>query len=177
MCCQKLRSNKGFSLLELLLVVAVGAILLLAGLAVYRNVTENSRVNESVRLLNVTKQETQRLLQGEGSYPAGSSGNLNSLLIDANAIPSDRLVGGTIRTPYNGDVNITGNSRTFTISFAEVPEAACIKIGIIRAECLSYFVRMTIGGTEPAIGDNATYTALGLQNRCTNTNEMVWEFY
>lgn len=177
MCYRNLKNKKGFSLLELLLVVAVGAILLLAGLAVYRNVTENSRVNESVRLLNVTKQETQRLLQGEGSYPAGSTGNLNSLLIDANAIPADRLVGTTIRTPYNGDVNVTGNSRTFTISFAEVPEAACIKIGQVFSTNDSDFVQMTVGGTEPAQGANGTYTAVGLQTRCVDSNEMIWEFY
>lgn len=177
MCLGKLKNKKGFSLLELLLVVAVGAILLLAGLAVYRNVTENSRVNETIRLLNVTKQETQRLLQGEGSYPTGSQGNLDSLLIDANAIPADRLVGTTIRTPYNGDVHVTGNVRTFTISLLDVPGAACIKIGQVFSKNDSDFVRMTVAGTEPATGSGGTYTALGLQNNCRDGVEMVWEFY
>lgn len=177
MCYQKLRGKKGFSLLELLLVVAVGAILLLAGLAVYRNVTENTRVNESIRLLNVIKQETQRLLQGEGSYPSGSPGNLNTLLIDANAIPSDRLVGTTIRTPYNGDVNVSGNTRTFTVTYADVPESACIKIGQTFSTNDSDFVSMQVNGTQPAQGEGGTFTAIGLQNGCDETNEMVWEFY
>ena len=177
MCLGKLKDKKGFSLLELLLVVAVGAILLLAGLAVYRNVTENSRVNETIRLLNVTKQETQRLLQGEGSYPTGSPGNLNTLLIDANAIPADRLIGTTIRTPYNTDVQVTGQTRTFTITLEDMPSAACIKIGQVFSTNDSDFVRMTVGGTEPAQGAGGTYTALGLQTRCTGEVDMVWEFY
>jgi len=174
MCLRELKDKKGFSLLELLLVVAVGAILLLAGLAVYRNVTNNQNANETIRLLNVMKQETQRLLQGEGSYPQQ---RLDDLLIDANAIPADRLVGRTIRSPYNGDIHIAGETRTFKITLEKVPESACIKIGTTFSKNDSDFVRLTVGGTEPETGTGGTYTALGLQNRCNGETNMVWEFY
>jgi prepilin-type N-terminal cleavage/methylation domain-containing protein len=169
-----LRNQKGFSLLELLLVVAVGAILLLAGLAVYRNVTDNSKVTESIRLLNVTKQETQRLFQGEGNYPAQQ---LNEVLIDAKAFPSSYINGSQVRTPYNGDVTVTGAGRTFTITFADVPESSCIKIGGTFAADDADFVQLRVRGTALDAGADGVYGALELQNACNGDSEMIWEFY
>lgn len=172
-------TQKGFSLLELLLVVAVGAILLLAGLAVYRNVTDNSKVNESIRLLNVTKQETQRLFQGEGSYPAEV---LNSVLINANAFPSSSLVGAgganpQVRHPYNGDVTVTGNVRTFTIRFAGVPTASCIKIGQGFTANDPDFNSLVIGSGNADSNGDGIYSANELDNACGDDPDMVWEFF
>lgn len=171
----KKQSAKGFSLLELLLVVAVGAILLLAGLAVYRNVTDNANVNESLRLLNVTKQETQKLFQGEGQYPAQ---DLNAVLVDANAFPTSALFGTQPRHPYNGDITVTGTGRTFTILFEDVPEASCIKIGQAFAVEDADFVDLTIGGTTNVDSDgNGIFGAIELQNACNGDTDMTWEFY
>lgn len=166
--------SRGFSLLELLLVVAVGAILLLAGLAVYRNVTDNSKVNESIRLLNVTKQETQKLFQGEGNYPAQS---LNSVLTAARAFPTSALNGTQVRHPYNGDVTVTGVGRTFTIEFDAMPESACIKIGQSFAAEDADFVRLSIRGNPLDAGADGVFGALELQNACDGDSVMEWEFF
>ena len=167
-------NQKGFSLLELLLVVAVGAILLLAGLAVYRNVTDNSAVTESIRLLNVTKQETQRLFQGEGNYPAQV---LNPVLITAKAFPSSALNGNQVRTPFNGNVTVTGQGRTFTVTFAAVPESSCIKIGQSFAAEDSDFVSLRVRGTALNAGADGVFGALELENACNGDSDMVWQFY
>lgn len=166
--------QQGFSLLELLLVVAVGAILLLAGLAVYRNVTDNAKVTETIRLLNVTKQETQRLFQGEGSYPAQ---NLNAVLIDAKAFPTSALAGNQVRTPYNGNVTVTGDGRTFVIRMNAIPESSCIKIGQTFASDDADFVSLSIRGRVIAPGANGVYEVLDLQNACNGDSRMDWEFY
>ena len=174
MLYSKNKSQKGFSLLELLLVVAVGAILLLAGLAVYRNVTDNSKVNEAMRLLNVTKQETQKLFQGEGNYPAQS---LNAVLVDSNAFPTSALNGTQARHPYNGDITVTGLGRTFSIDFADVPEASCIKLGGSFAAEDADFVSLTIGGNVLDAGADGVFGVLELQNACDGDTDMLWEFY
>ncbi|PCI01891.1 MAG: hypothetical protein COB76_00280 [Alphaproteobacteria bacterium] len=166
--------QKGFSLLELLLVVAVGAVLLLAGLAVYRNVTDNSKVNESIRLLNVTKQETQKLFQGEGNYPAQG---LNDVLVDSKAFPTSALNGDQPRHPYNGDITVTGTGRTFTILFADVPEASCIKIGGTFAAEDADFVDLSIAGNNMDAGADGVFGALELQNACDGDSDMQWEFF
>ena len=49
------KTQSGFSLLELLLVVGVGALLLLAGLATYRLVSEGNNVNAATQMLNTLK--------------------------------------------------------------------------------------------------------------------------
>jgi len=89
-----IKTQKGFSLLELLLVVAVGAILILAGLAIYRNITNNTQINEASRVLNVIKQETQRIYQGEATYGAGT--DIEPILVNAEAVPAKYVQGAAI---------------------------------------------------------------------------------
>jgi len=166
-----IKKQKGFSLLELLLVVAVGAILLLAGLAIYRNVTNNANVNEATRLLNVIKQETQRLYQGEGEY---GTDELNDTLITADVIPSSALSGTTIRHPYNDDVTVDGATNTFTVQFDNIPTSACISLGQSYNEDDPDFVSLNIAGDD--IADN---TVAELDDACTDSDEvnMIWTFF
>jgi hypothetical protein len=125
-------------------------------------------------LLNVTKQETQRLFQGEGSYPSES---LNDILIETKAFPSSALAGSTVRTPFNGTVTVTGRGRTFDVLLRDVPESACIKIGQSFAAEDADFVRMRINGDELAAGGSGTFEALDLQDACDGDSDMEWRFY
>lgn len=165
------KKEQGFSLLELLLVVAVGAVLLLAGLAVYRNVTNNTNMNEAARLLNVIKQETQRLFQGEGEYGTAS---LNTILTNAEVIPSSALQGTNIRHAFNGNVTITGDTDTFTVRFANVPRSACISLGQAYSINDPDFVSVQVRNTT--ITDEITVTALN--TACDRDNQnMTWTFF
>jgi prepilin-type N-terminal cleavage/methylation domain-containing protein len=166
-----MKKKHGFSLLELLLVVAVGAVLLLAGLAVYRNVTQNANVNEAMRLLNVIKQETQRLFQGEGEY---GTADLNSLLQNANVIPSSALNGTEIRHPFNDTVTVTGVDDTFTILFRNVPRAACISLGQSYNGDDPDFVQLEIR-TTTITGD---VSVTDLDTACNrDVQNMTWTFF
>jgi len=97
----KTKTQKGFSLLELLLVVAVGAILILAGLAIYRNITANTSVNDTSRMVNVLKQEVQRIYQGEASYAALD----NDLLVDTQVVPDVSIDGNDVNVPTVANIN------------------------------------------------------------------------
>jgi prepilin-type N-terminal cleavage/methylation domain-containing protein len=162
------KTEKGFSLLELLLVVAVGAILILAGLAIYRNITNNTQINEGTRLLNVLKQETQRLYQGESSY---GTVDINDILINADAVPARYVTGADeINSPFDTDVTVTGADNDFTITFAAVPQAACIKLGVEYTNDDPDFESLTINGaaTEP--------TVTAVSGACDGDVDMVWTF-
>src|SRR5688572_7331469 len=89
---QAKRGAKGFSLLELLLVVAVGAVLILAGLGAYRLVTENNNTNQATRLITTLKQQIQQAYQGQASY---GTGNIIDDLVSLRALPSDIGTSGT----------------------------------------------------------------------------------
>jgi prepilin-type N-terminal cleavage/methylation domain-containing protein len=168
--------SKGFSLLELLLVVAVGAILILAGLAIYRNVTQNVEINEATRLLNVIKQETQRLYQGEGSYGANGD-SLEAILVNANIVPSGNLIAGAVRTPFSTDADVNANTDgRFDITFNDVPSNVCINLALAYTEDDPDFDTISINGTS------IDPTALGVAEanaRCTAATEvdMVWTFF
>jgi prepilin-type N-terminal cleavage/methylation domain-containing protein len=167
-------NNKGFSLLELLLVVAVGAVLLLSGLAVYQNVTNNTKINDGTRLLNVLKQETQRLFQGEGVYTAQ---NLTPILINADVVPSSNVRGTEISHPFNGTVTVTGATGTFTIQYAGIPKAACVKLGQLYSLSDPDFDNLTIGTTEVEAGDDGVIGVIDLDGSCDATNDMIWTFF
>ncbi len=141
------KTQKGFSLLELLLVVAVGAILILAGLAIYRNISQNTEVNEASRLINVLKQESQRIFQGEPAY----TGLTNTVLTNANVVPAKYTTGaGVITTPFNTVITVTVNGTNideFDILVNNVPQEACLKLGLEYTVNDSDFVSVTIGTT------------------------------
>ena len=167
------QKQKGFSLLELLLVVAVGAILILAGLAIYRNVTSQTQVNEASRLLNVLKQETQKLWQGESTYGAVGD-NMNAILINSNAVPTAYAAAGSadINSPFDQPVDVISQGNTFDIEFTNVPQGACINMGRMYTENDPDFAQVDIGGTvltAPTITDvDAACDAAG--------STMTWSF-
>ncbi len=171
MILQKLRTQKGFSLLELLLVVAVGAILILAGLAIYRNISQNAEVNESLRLLNVLKQETQRIFQGENTY----TGLDNTVLTSTQSVPAQYTTGpGVIRTPFNTDVVVVVNGTNadeFDITFEEVPDEICAKLGVEYSTDDSDFVNLAIGVTDIEDPNVATVVA-----ECSDGVDITWTF-
>lgn len=173
------KKQKGFSLLELLLVVAVGAVLILAGLAAYRLVSENNNVNESLRLINTIKQQVQRAYQSEGSY----TGNIVTTLIDLRAFPAGVLAGATPRHPFGGDITIApvagGNS--FTITFEDIERSACIAIGqTFDTTADSDFVSLEIDDENPDADDDGI-TLADLQAGCPAGDAagvpMAWTFF
>lgn len=175
--------QKGFSLLELLLVVAVGAVLILAGLAAYRLVSENNNVNEAMRLLNTLKQQVQTAYQGEGQYTA-TNAEMIALLRDLRAFPAGVLnaAGDTANHPFGGTVTFEGTDQVFTISFNEVRRSACIAIGqafdVTADSDLSAF---EIDGANPDTGDDGI-TLADLQTACPAENDeagttLSWEFF
>ena len=113
------QGQKGFTLLELLLVVGVGSLLLIGGIATYRLVTEGNRANDTSKMVLTMKQELQTLFQGGSSYPAG---DLEDSLTASGAWPT----GG--RSPFNTAVTATGAGATFEIEIEDLPRGACVKI-------------------------------------------------
>lgn len=174
---KELTNKKGFSLLELLLVVAIGAVLLLAGLAIYRNVTSNTNVNEANRLLNVIKQEVQRLYQGEGEY---GTTTLNDVLINAEVVPSSALSGTNVRHPFNGTVTVTGNNETFTVLYEEVPQSACLTLGQAYGLNDPDFDGLIVDNTDPDADSNGEITVAELDTVCQRAGgapDMTWSFF
>ncbi|MCB1538709.1 MAG: prepilin-type N-terminal cleavage/methylation domain-containing protein [Rhodospirillales bacterium] len=170
---------KGFSLLELLLVVAVGAVLILAGLGAYRLVSENNNTNQASRQLATLKQQVQQTFQGQTGYPA--TANLLTTMNSLKAVPSDMaivgLAAGTLKGAL-GTVTLASpaaNSTTFTITMAGVPRSACVKLAqSFNQDNSSDTTGVSIGGTAIASGG---FTQTALSASCAAAgNAMIWTF-
>ena len=159
------RGQNGFTLLELLLVVGVGSLLLIGGIATYRLVSEGNRANDTSKMVLTMKQELQTLFQGGSSYPSGS---LEPALTASGAWPGPP--GGAGVSPFNTAVTATGAGATFDIAIADLPRGACVKV-----------VRSIYGtGNEIAIGSTPVTAAnagtLAVSTCNAATNDITWTF-
>lgn len=169
----------GFSLLELLLVVGVGALLLLAGIATYRLVTQGTSANEAIRVLTTLKEKTQRAFQGQRGY---TNGSLVDTLVTMNAFPAGVLddQDNPIHA-WGGDITIVGAGRNFDIAYVDVPPDACVSLGTSFDEEDTDFVSLNVGGTtyDDASGDEIN--AVNLAESCDSNDgqpvTMTWRFF
>jgi prepilin-type N-terminal cleavage/methylation domain-containing protein len=171
---------QGFSLLELLLVVAVGAVLILAGLGAYRLVSDNNNANAATRQVQSLKTAVQGMYQGQSSYGAAKA-KLTDVLIDANAAPSDMITSSTttLRSAFGTDVTVAAIGTappSFGVTFAGVPKNACTKLGMLYSTVNSSdFVNVQINGKTAITAP--TPALLTGTNGCTAaTNTMIFQF-
>jgi len=171
---------RGFSLLELLLVVGVGAVLILAGLSAYRLVTESNAATQGIRQLQTLKQQTQQAYQGESGYGAAANASLLATLQSMRMLPPDMapdaaVAATTLRNGFGNTTTVKAGATvsTFIITFNGVGASACNKMGVVFSTATSSdFVGLTIGATVLATPTVATVAAA-----CANdTNVMAWEF-
>ncbi|NBX66757.1 MAG: prepilin-type N-terminal cleavage/methylation domain-containing protein [Proteobacteria bacterium] len=173
------RQIRGFSLLELLLVVAVGAVLILAGLGAYRLVTENNNTNQATRLLTTLKQQVQQAYQGQASY---GTGNIIDDLASLRALPTDLGTSGTgdsmIAKGMFGTIAITGITNNFSIALSTVPKGACVRLGQqFTPQNSNDFISLAVGSTT--YNQSSTITQAALLTACsdqTANNTMTWTF-
>lgn len=170
----------GFSLLELLLVVAVGAVLILAGLGAYRLVTENNNTNQATRMLTTLKQQIQQAYQGQATY---GTGNLLGDLVSLRALPSDLGTSGsgasTVAKGQFGAVNVTGISNNFSIGFTNVPKGACVRLAQqFTPQNANDFVSVQVGSTTftQTSTNMSQATFMTTCSDQSSQNTMTWTF-
>lgn len=134
----KFSNKEGFSLLELLLVVAVGSVIILAGLAVYRLTSNQQKVNEASTLVGniVAQMESRFTVQTLSSYAAET--DITNALVDMNIIPLKYVdSAGLVKNPWGGDIRIltaeaAASTNLYRLQFHSIPnESVCIRLSQI----------------------------------------------
>lgn len=92
--------QKGFTLIELMIVVAIIGILAALAIPAYQDYTARAQMSEAVELLSGTKTPLAEFFADKGRWP--SSGSLGE------------LVGNTGPGKYTGTLTITGGANTST---------------------------------------------------------------
>lgn len=132
----KRKSKKGFSLLELLLVLGIIAALVVAAFIVYPKVQASQRAQAESNNIATIQAGVKALYTSASSF----TGLTNTVAVQAKIFPDNMLSGaGTAVTAINsfkGSVTLaaanTGPSfavgSSFTITYSDVPAAECTKI-------------------------------------------------
>ncbi|MBI9252209.1 prepilin-type N-terminal cleavage/methylation domain-containing protein [Escherichia coli] len=133
---KNIKSKKGFSLLELLLVLGIIAALVVAAFIVYPKVQASQRAQAESNNIATIQAGVKALYTSASSF----TGLTNSVAVQAKIFPDNMLSGsGSSATPINafkGNVVVasadTGPSAatgsSFTITYSNVPAAECTKI-------------------------------------------------
>ncbi len=166
------RADRGITLVETLLVVAVGALIIVGAVLLYNTVFGDARSNDAMRQVQAAVSNVRSLYAGSPDF---GTDDFTEVAVQAGVFPNAELVSGVPTNPWGGTLRLEGNGSSFTITYPDVPRKACVKL-----------IRMNntgLGGAALGVSVNDTeaedlnITANDAVALCTdeNTNEIVWE--
>lgn len=165
-----MKRNKGFTLIEILMVISVIALISIGAFTFFTQAMDSARSSQAKQSVNGLIVSVRDLYQGQPDY----SDLDTQTVIDAGIVPSSWAVNnGDIENNFGGPVEVnvaSDDASRFTITFGGVPETACVEIATMNTNIES----VTIGGgdeitTIPAPVSDATSDCSG------EDNEIIFE--
>lgn len=102
-----MNAQKGFTLIELMIVVAIIGILAAIAIPAYQNYTKRSHVSEGLSLASGAKAAVTEFYSSNGHWPTGSNASVGlatNVSIKGNAVTQVDINGSIIRVTFNDKV-------------------------------------------------------------------------
>lgn len=161
-----LKKQAGFNLIELLLALGIIVILFLGVFVTYNMVRSQTESNSASKQILSIRSGVKNLYAGKSSY---GTAVINPALIAAGNLPQDvraDVATGNLFNQWNGAITVTGATNVFTLSYASVPQDACVKVA--SDTVASGWQSVAIGGT--VVGNDPVAIAAA----CAATNTITW---
>ena len=104
-----MKKQQGFTLIELMIVVAIIGILAAVALPAYQDYTKRSHVTEGLALASGAKAAVQEYYSSEGSWPTNNAAAGLAATINGNAVTSVVVAASQITVTFNNKVE-NGNT-------------------------------------------------------------------
>jgi len=120
---QRFRQQRGISLLEVMLSLAIIAIILVMAARYFGLASNTSKLNQATNQINEIIQGLAQWQNNEGNY-AGAS--LQSLY--TQGFITQQTGKGTGANSWGGNITLEANTNTATIAFTGIPNSACLNL-------------------------------------------------
>ena len=106
------KNQQGFTLIELMIVIAILGILMAIAIPAYQDYTVRAKVSEGLNIAGAAKLAVSETYQSNGSWPTShaAAGLAAAGSIKGNNVSSVTVNGSLITIAYTGDTNITGKN-------------------------------------------------------------------
>lgn len=164
------KGQKGFTALELIVVLIVGLGIIALAASKMDMMFGGSNLSEETGNVNTLLSNTKSLKTSSGYGTSGT--NLVPALISSQGVPKNMVVsGGVIYNVWSGAVSIASTGTGFTISYASVPQDACIKMAT-KTNRGGTFATVKVGAAAAVTGE---YTTAQATTDCSGaTNTITW---
>ena len=126
--------QRGFTLIELMIVVAIIGILAAIAIPAYQDYTIRSQVTEGLNLAGAIKAEVSEYYAQNGAWPTAIVGALGTLGKAAGEVPSGKYVSNVAIGPGDGGAGAVGPGTIYVTYSNAAPFIANAKInGLVLA--------------------------------------------
>ncbi len=169
------RRQAGATLIEIIMVVALIAIITIGALTYYNSASESSKVQETVSGLTGITSVVRNQFASQGDY----NGLTEALVYRSTSVPNNmKSVVNTdhLRHPWSQTaaavtvVPAGSPYATFTIRLAELPRGACVEIS---SKVYKSFEGTSVNGTAITAATGAATTSMACNDTNTNWIELT----
>jgi type II secretory pathway pseudopilin PulG len=143
------KSMLGVTLLEIMLVLAIAAMIIVMSIRYYQSATSSQQANQALAQIQAISAAADNLAQGTGSYASGG--------VDTASV-SQLVPAGSMTAPWGGAITVSGASAsTYTVNIGATPGAVCPLLAS-RLTANNHFTNVS-SCTGAASGFSYTYVA------------------